>query len=104
MSMDDERKRRARQQAETRYGFLWHLPIYVIVNLGLVAIWFYSGQGFLLASIPDHILGARRLLPLRSSLSPLWRKLDRSGNGKDSQRGRGKVVAYRIVTCMGQPP
>jgi hypothetical protein len=52
MSIDDERKRRARQQAEARYGFLWHLPIYVVVNLGLVAIWFYSGQGFFWPAFP----------------------------------------------------
>jgi len=52
MSVDDERKRRARQQAEARYGFLWHLPIYVVVNLGLVAIWFYSGQGFFWPAFP----------------------------------------------------
>jgi hypothetical protein len=38
MSNDEERKRRARQIAEARYGFLWHLPIYIIVNLVLVAI------------------------------------------------------------------
>ena len=39
---NEERKRRARQVAEARYGFLWHLPIYIIVNLGLVAIWYYT--------------------------------------------------------------
>lgn len=46
MSNDDERKRWARRVAEARYGFLWHLPIYIIVNLALVAIWYYSGAGF----------------------------------------------------------
>jgi len=46
MDNDEERRKRARQIAEVRYGFLWHLPIYIIVNLGLVAIWYYSGAGF----------------------------------------------------------
>ncbi|HKX19399.1 MAG TPA: 2TM domain-containing protein [bacterium] len=46
MSAEDERRRRARQTAEARYGFFWHLPIYVIVNLGLVAVWYFSGAGF----------------------------------------------------------
>ena len=32
--------------AEARYGFRWHLAIYIIVNLGLVAIWYYTGAGF----------------------------------------------------------
>jgi len=32
--------------------FSGHLPIYVIVNLGLVAIWFYSGQGFFWPGFP----------------------------------------------------
>jgi hypothetical protein len=27
-----ERRRRAREVAEARYGFRWHLPIYVLVN------------------------------------------------------------------------
>lgn len=44
--VDDERTRRARQIAEARYGFMWHLPIYLIVNAGLVVIWLFSGQGF----------------------------------------------------------
>ncbi len=26
--------------------FRWHLPIYLIVNTGLVAIWYFSGDGF----------------------------------------------------------
>lgn len=45
MSTDYDRRRRARQIAEARYGFRWHLPIYIIVNLVLVAIWYYSGDG-----------------------------------------------------------
>ena len=46
MDNDEERRKKARQIAEVRYGFLWHLPIYIIVNLGLLAIWYYSGAGF----------------------------------------------------------
>ena len=44
--MDDQVKTRARRTAEARYGFLWHLPIYVIVNLGLVGIWYFSDRSF----------------------------------------------------------
>lgn len=44
--VDDERVRRARQIAEARYGFMWHLPIYLIVNGGLVILWLASGGGF----------------------------------------------------------
>jgi fatty acid desaturase len=43
---DDDRTRRARQIAEARYGFMWHLPIYLIVNAGLVMVWLFSGEGF----------------------------------------------------------
>jgi hypothetical protein len=46
MAVDDARLRRARMIAEARYGFRWHLAIYIIVNLGLVAIWYYTGAGF----------------------------------------------------------
>jgi hypothetical protein len=43
---EDARTARARKIAELRYGFLWHLPIYVIVNMGLIAVWLFTGQGF----------------------------------------------------------
>jgi fatty acid desaturase len=43
---DDDRQSRARSLAEARYAFRWHLPIYLIVNTGLVAIWYFSGGGF----------------------------------------------------------
>ena len=46
LAVDDARLRRARMIAEARYGFRWHLAIYIIVNLGLVAIWYYTGAGF----------------------------------------------------------
>jgi hypothetical protein len=46
MGDEEVRKRKARQIAEARYGFLWHLPVYIFVNLALVAIWYYSGAGF----------------------------------------------------------
>src|SRR5256884_3932730 len=46
LAADDARLRRARMIAEARYGFRWHLAIYIIVNLGLVAIWYYTGAGF----------------------------------------------------------
>lgn len=42
--MEDEgRRRRARQLAEERYGFRWHLGWYVAVNVGLIGIWFFTG-------------------------------------------------------------
>jgi membrane associated rhomboid family serine protease len=41
-----ERRRIAREMAEARYGFRWHLPIYVLVNGLLVTLWAYSGGGF----------------------------------------------------------
>ncbi len=44
--VDDERMRRARRTAEARYGFLWHLPIYLIVNAFLVLLWLVGGRGF----------------------------------------------------------
>jgi len=45
MSTDEARKR-AKQMAEARYGFLWHLPVYVAVNALLVTVWYFSGAGF----------------------------------------------------------
>jgi len=46
LAVDDARLRKARMIAEARYGFRWHFAIYIIVNIGLVAIWYYTGAGF----------------------------------------------------------
>lgn len=40
---DEEKRKRAREIAETRYWFRWHLIIYVIVNIGLFGIWYFTG-------------------------------------------------------------
>ncbi|OLE91447.1 MAG: hypothetical protein AUF79_04515 [Crenarchaeota archaeon 13_1_20CM_2_51_8] len=42
-TIDHERRRRARQMAEARWAFRFHLPIYLIVNAALVIIWFFTG-------------------------------------------------------------
>jgi hypothetical protein len=55
--MDDQAKTRARRIAEARYGFLWHLPIYVIVNLGLVGIWYLSDRSFFWPIFPIFFWG-----------------------------------------------
>jgi hypothetical protein len=47
-----ERRRRAREVAEARYGFRWHLPIYVLVNGFLVVIWALSGEGIFWPAFP----------------------------------------------------
>lgn len=60
---------RARELAMARYGFRWHLPVYIVVNLGLVAVWFYAGAGFFWPIFPmifwgigvlAHYVGAYR--------------------------------------------
>ncbi len=44
---EDERRRKAREIAEARYGFLWHLLVYAFVNAGLFGLWYYTGaEGF----------------------------------------------------------
>ena len=46
MASDEELRRKARQRAEEKVGFYTHFTIYVLVNLGLVSIWWFSGDGF----------------------------------------------------------
>jgi hypothetical protein len=43
---DEELMRLARKRAEERFGFYIHFTIYVIVNLFLVAAWWFTGDGF----------------------------------------------------------
>lgn len=45
---EDERRSKAREIAENRYWFRWHLLIiYPVVNAGLFGLWYYTGaEGF----------------------------------------------------------
>jgi hypothetical protein len=46
LQSDEELMRLARKRAEDRVGFYIHLTIYVVVNLFLVAVWWFTGAGF----------------------------------------------------------
>lgn len=37
---------RARELALARYRLRWHVPVYVLVNAGLILIWRNTGGGF----------------------------------------------------------
>ncbi len=62
--------------AEARYGFRWYLAIYIIVNLGLVAIWYYTGHRISLALVPNPLLGPRGLGSLLGRVPHQRRGLD----------------------------
>lgn len=92
--MDDEKRRRqAREIAEARYGFRWHLAIYVIVNGGLVAIWAYAGGGFPWPLFPlflwglglaSHYVGA-----YRTGLGAGWIERETERILREQHRGKG---------------
>jgi len=43
---EDEIRKIATQRVQGRIGFYWHLTTYLLVNLMLVAIWYFSGAGY----------------------------------------------------------
>jgi uncharacterized membrane protein len=43
---DDEIREIARRRVRARRGFYWHLTVYVIVNLMLVAIWYFTSRSY----------------------------------------------------------
>ena len=43
MPSDEELKRKARKRAEEKAGFYVHFGLYVIVNLFLIVIWWFTG-------------------------------------------------------------
>lgn len=56
--MDDRNEQgRARELAQARYRFRWHVVVYVLVNLGLVFIWWTSGTGFFWPVFPIFFWG-----------------------------------------------
>ncbi len=46
MALDEELVVRSRKRAEAKLSFYTDLAAYAIVNIGLFAIWLYSGGGF----------------------------------------------------------
>lgn len=45
--MDENgRRRNARELAQARYRFRWHVLVYVLVNVGLVFVWWNTGGWF----------------------------------------------------------
>ena len=46
MSKDAELRREAKEIAKKKYGFYIHLAVYIIVNILLVSIWYFTGKGF----------------------------------------------------------
>lgn len=44
--MDDEIEKLAKTRVQARMGFLIHAAMYVVLNTGLVVIWYSSGQGY----------------------------------------------------------
>jgi uncharacterized protein (DUF486 family) len=43
MATDDELRQIARKRAEEKAGFYTHLVIYTVVNLFLIAVWWFTG-------------------------------------------------------------
>jgi uncharacterized membrane protein len=42
---DDEIRKIATRRVRARRGFYWHLVVYVVINLFLIGIWYFTGQG-----------------------------------------------------------
>lgn len=45
-------RERARELALARYRLRWHVPVYVLVNAGLVLVWLNAGAGFFWPGFP----------------------------------------------------
>ncbi|MGB8706851.1 MAG: 2TM domain-containing protein [Dehalococcoidia bacterium] len=43
---DDEIREIATHRVRRRRGFYYHLTVYILVNLMLIAIWYFSGAGY----------------------------------------------------------
>ena len=43
---DDEIREIATSRVRARRGFYWHLIVYVVINLLLIGIWYFTGRGY----------------------------------------------------------
>ena len=46
MATDEELMKEAQKRAEAKVGFYSHFAIYIVVNLFLVGVWWFAGDGF----------------------------------------------------------
>ena len=54
--IEDDKRKKAREIAENRYWFRWHLILYPIVNAGLFVLWYLTGTiDFLWPLIPASL-------------------------------------------------
>ncbi|HEX7363767.1 MAG TPA: 2TM domain-containing protein [Dehalococcoidia bacterium] len=51
---DDEIREIATKRVRARRGFFWHVIVYVVVNLFLIGIWYFTGKGYFW---PGWVLG-----------------------------------------------
>ena len=66
--MGETREReRAREIAQSRYALRWHVPVYVLVNAGLVLLWWTGGSGFFWPAFPIVGWGVGVVLHYRSA-------------------------------------
>ena len=65
---EDEIREIATHRVRRRRGFYSHLTAYILVNLMLVAIWYFTGRRLFLAQVGDVVLGNRANIQCRSSL------------------------------------
>jgi uncharacterized membrane protein len=43
---DDEIREIATKRVRARRGFYWHLIVYIVINLMLIGIWYFTGRGY----------------------------------------------------------
>jgi len=51
---DDEIREIATKRVRARRGFFWHVIVYVVINLFLIGIWYFTGRGYFW---PGWVLG-----------------------------------------------
>jgi 2TM domain len=51
---DDEIREIATKRVRARRGFFWHVIVYVVINLFLIGIWYFTGKGYFW---PGWVLG-----------------------------------------------
>lgn len=46
MTDDAELRQQARKNLEARQGFWWFLVVFIVVNIFMNGIWYFTGQGY----------------------------------------------------------
>lgn len=89
---DDEIREIATRRVRARRGFFWHVTVYVVINLFLIGIWYFTGRGYFW---PGWVLGGWGIAVILNAIAAFGRadiSSEREAIDKEVEKIKSKNV------------